>query len=73
MIWNGTDPLQPDHEVAYRGWPTESTSITYVVRGIAICTEGKQGYIVHNADGTCGRSGDSPYDLIPLQQQEPAK
>ena len=21
MIWNGTDPLQPDHEVAYRGWP----------------------------------------------------
>lgn len=70
MIWNGTDPLQPAHEVAYRGWPTESTSITYVVRGIAICTKGKHDHIVHNADGTCG-SGNGPFDLIPLQQEQP--
>lgn len=70
MIWNGTDPLQPDHEVAYRGWPTESTSITYVVRGIAICTKGKHGCVIHYPDGTCG-DWNSHFDLIPLQQEQP--
>jgi len=77
MIWNGTDPLQPDHEVAYRGWPTERVRISCIwdvgkFRVILMPNE-KHGEQRVMFDGHYrGDKRAHPFDLIPLQQ-EPAK
>ena len=77
MIWNGTDPLQPDHEVAYRGWPTERVRIREINRGLRypVVVEHSGGlFSAHRAAGEYYDDGfESARDLIPLQQQEPAK
>ena len=73
MIWNGTDPLQPDHEVAYRGWPTERVWIACVIHRAGVVTSDDAGFCIFlDADGS-HPFGNSDFDLIPLQQQEPAK
>lgn len=73
MIWNGTDPLEPDHEVAYRGWPTERVTIE-AIGSETVFAKGKDGCFAHNLDGTFSRFfRNHRRDLIPLQQQEPAK
>ena len=76
MIWNGTDPLQPDHEVAYRGWPTERVHVCNSFMDGPwnfLAVNGDLNFATqHNIKGHHGPFGISPYDLIPLQQ-EPAK
>lgn len=75
MIWNGTDPLQPDHEVAYRGWPWERVTIlkigqhrVYPVRVENI----DGGSSAHRSDGRFYYDAlECPFDLIPLQQEQP--
>ena len=68
MIWNGTDLLQPDHEVAYRGWPTERVRLMVAAMQLP-CSP----LTFHDKFGHQGQSGISPFDLIPLQQQETQK
>jgi len=76
MIWNGTDPLQPDHEVSYRGWPTERVRIREINRGLSypVVVEHSGGlFSAHRAAGEYYDDGfESARDLIPLQQ-EPTK
>lgn len=72
MIWNGTDPLQPDHEVAYRGWPTERVYICKVLLGrpwsILVVNETITFATEHDTNGHHGPFRISPYNLIPLQK-----
>ncbi len=82
MIWDGTSPLRPEHEVAYRGWPTERVWIrgvrTKTMNGVidkpyTVLVEHPDGsFTSHKTDGqfAFGRY-ESLYDLIPLQQKEP--
>lgn len=71
-IWNGTDPLQPDHEVAYRGWPTRQIKILIIesASGGVISYDGDF-YMTHRADGNVGSEMGAHFDLIPLQQEQP--
>lgn len=76
MIWDGTSPLHPEHEVAYRGWPKKRVAIDcFRYAGmewpIAAMKNGVES--LHLADGRYYREdGPHRFDLIPLQQ-EPAK
>ena len=76
MIWNGTDPLQPDHEVAYRGRPTKRVTILKIDQHpvYPVCVEYLDGASsAHRSDGRYYHDAlECPFDLIPLQQ-EPAK
>lgn len=74
MIWNGTDPLKPDHEVAYRGWPTERVRMFLNVLGppwsvSTAWTEDLSELRHHLRDGR-SELGER-FDLIPLQQEPP--
>lgn len=78
MIWNGTDPLQPDHEVAYRGWPTVKVSLyrrSLWIRWLKppIFTICDHEVINHTFGGHVFYRLWSPhsFDLIPLQQEQP--
>ena len=72
MIWDGTSPLRPEHEVAYRGWPTVRVTIEAVYPGI-VFTKGKDRVVTNYFDGTYSRFlPNHSLDLIPLQQ-EPQK
>jgi len=75
MIWDGTSPLRPEHEVAYRGRPTERVRIR------AVRIESRYPVMVEHSDGLFSRHrADGKYynddfesvrDLIPLQQERP--
>ena len=77
MIWNGTDPLQPDHEVAYRGWPTERVRIREidwhpVYPVVMEHFQVKEFYTTHRLDGKYYHDAyECDLDLIPLQQEQP--
>ena len=75
MIWNGTDPLHPDHEVAYRGWPTKRVRIHRINKSLQYPVAIKQpnGLLLdYGLDGKYYDDGfDSVFDLIPLQQEQP--
>lgn len=75
MIWNGTDPLEPDHEVAYRRWPTERVRIVgvndkgwgyWTVSAIPI-SGGAASH--HTRTGAWGEPGACRHDLILLQKE----
>lgn len=73
MIWNGTDPLQPDHEVAYREWPTEMVNIICTDRpvwGRPIVAMDHFGSVTEHERSGLHCSANSRFDLIPLQQEQ---
>jgi len=73
MIWNGIDPLQPDHEVAYRGWPTERVALQWessVAKEFLVTCDGLS--IFYNRKGEYFHDAiEDDFDLIPLQQEQP--
>lgn len=69
MIWNGTAPLTTEHDVAYRGWPTERVQILSV--SPLIQAKGSMGFTFHFSDGRCGSVFTRQCDLIPLQEPKP--
>ncbi len=72
-IWNGTDPLEPDHEVAYRGWPTERAVVARTDSSgkyPVVATWSGGSFTRHKADGKYyNYDSESALDLIPLQQE----
>jgi len=77
MIWNGTDPLQLDHEIAYRGWPTIRVRIHEIgkikITRYPVVVEYSDGiFSRHRVDGKYyDDEFESVRDLIPLQQEQP--
>jgi len=75
MIWDGTSPLRPEHEVAYRGWPTERVRISEIdnLRNYPVIVEHSDGlFSRHRADGKYYNDDfESVRDLIPIQQEQP--
>jgi hypothetical protein len=75
MIWDGTSPLRPEHEVAYRGWPTERVRILDILSVSldpwVVSSAPEDGGRITNQmlDGRHGPFGYSPFDLIPLQKE----
>lgn len=68
--WNGKSPLMIEHEVAYRGRPTERVELRLSQFGETIVTIDFRGRPWHHFDN--GRVGIdiSEFDLIPLQTNE---
>ena len=72
MIWDGTSPLRPEHEVAYRGWPKERVELSSTEFGSGISTRDRWGRLwYHSDDGKTGSHLFLLFDLIPLQQEQP--
>ena len=67
--WDGTSPLRPEHEVAYRGWPKVKVEHTHdgpPSQPIRTARKGREWH--HSPDGThCNVI--CPFDLIPLQKE----
>lgn len=70
MIWDGTSPLRPEHEVAYRGWPTERVEFyderypeLYPLRS------GRDGKYHQKNGRFIDDLEDHHFDLIPLQKE----
>lgn len=70
MIWDGTSPLLPEHEVAYRGWPTERVRLLdildvsldpWIVSAVMPSTDFVTYHLITGAHGPVGVS---PFDLI---------
>lgn len=72
--WDGVSPLTPDHEVAYRGWPTKRVRIVEVVNDSynypVVTANERCHYAAHTKVGKFRIDGfESRYDLVPLQKE----